>query len=209
MEEVDADSLAFAERRGFVKERHLFASTLDLTEFDASPLAAVVTASETAGLHFTSYAAFGSNDVSLALLLDLLVELYQDEPGRTGFPALTLDQLRAWSVDRPNWDPSGILLAVDRRRDDRWVAVAHVTLEGNGRAYNTFTGVRRAYRGRGLAQVMKVKAAEYARAKGATGLRTHNDSLNAPMLAVNRKLGYRPESGSFTLVRRLDRGAIS
>jgi hypothetical protein len=31
-------------------------------------------------------------------------------------------------------------------------------------------------------------------------VRTDNDSKNAPMLAVNRKLGYKPEPGYYRLV---------
>jgi len=34
-------------------------------------------------------------------------------------------------------------------------------------------------------------------------MRTHNDSQNGPMLAVNRMLGYRPEPGFYAMEKRL------
>jgi GNAT superfamily N-acetyltransferase len=57
------------------------------------------------------------------------------------------------------------------------------------------TGVDRPYRGRGLALALKLRTIRLARRYGAAYIRTHNDSENAPMLALNRKLGYQPEPG--------------
>ena len=111
--------------------------------------------------------------------------------------------MRSSYLDRPTWDPGVFLLAVDSTQGDRWVALAHVTPQGDHGYYNTFTGVRRPYRGRGLAQAMKMQAIHYARGKGALVIRTHNDSSNAPILAVNRKLGYQPEAGYCKMLRRL------
>ena len=68
---------------------------------------------------------------------------------------------------------------------------------------NTMTGVRRAYRGRGIALVLKLLAIRYARSLGALFVRTHNDSGNAPMLAINRKLGYQPEPGIYGLKKMM------
>jgi hypothetical protein len=38
-------------------------------------------------------------------------------------------------------------------------------------------------------------ATRYARSLAATFIRTNNDSQNAPILAINKKLGYKPEPG--------------
>ena len=62
----------------------------------------------------------------------------------------------------------------------------------SGRGLNGFTGTRRAYRGRGLALAVKIASLRWAAANGITIVFTTNDETNAPMLAVNRKLGYRP-----------------
>ena len=64
----------------------------------------------------------------------------------------------------------------------------------SGRAQNNLTGVRRAFRGRGLAVLMKSHSLRRVGELGATIALTDNDEGNAPMLAVNTKLGYRPFS---------------
>jgi GNAT superfamily N-acetyltransferase len=63
----------------------------------------------------------------------------------------------------------------------------------SGRAMNGFTATRRAYRGRGLARAVKLASLRWAGANGITVMATTNDETNAPMLALNRQLGYRPD----------------
>ena len=53
------------------------------------------------------------------------------------------------------------------------------------------TGVRRDQRGRGIAQALKRAQIAAAKAAGYERLRTQNDLANAPMRAVNERLGYR------------------
>jgi mycothiol synthase len=54
------------------------------------------------------------------------------------------------------------------------------------------TGVKRAWRGRGVAVALKQAQIAAARAAGLERLRTQNDLANAPMRRVNEKLGYLP-----------------
>ncbi len=65
------------------------------------------------------------------------------------------------------------------------------------------TGVVASYRGRKIALALKLLAIRYAWSHGAKTIRTHNDSLNAPMLAINRKLGYQPQSGKYRLRKEI------
>ena len=64
----------------------------------------------------------------------------------------------------------------------------------SGRAENDITGTLPAYRGRGLATLVKHHSLERAASHGITETFTFNDETNAAMLAVNTKLGYRPHS---------------
>jgi RimJ/RimL family protein N-acetyltransferase len=66
-----------------------------------------------------------------------------------------------------------------------------VDLEGD-RAGNGFTGTLRAYRGRGLARLAKLASIAWAAEQAIDSIVTENDETNAPMLAVNTSLGYRP-----------------
>lgn len=75
-----------------------------------------------------------------------------------------------------------------------------ISLLGNG----TKVGTCAEYRGRGIAQALKIVAWRTARRYGAKYLRTANDSMNAPMLAINRKMGYKPEPGRYLNLKTLD-----
>ncbi len=72
-----------------------------------------------------------------------------------------------------------------------------------GRALNMFTGTLRAYRGRGLARAVKLAVTNWAAENGVTQIVTMNDESNAPMLAVNRSLGYRPAGREVDWLREL------
>lgn len=52
------------------------------------------------------------------------------------------------------------------------------------------TAVLPEYRGRSIATALKLHTVEYARAHGYREIRTFNSSRNAPMLAINTKLGF-------------------
>ena len=62
----------------------------------------------------------------------------------------------------------------------------------SGRAQNNLAGTRRPYRKRGLATLVKSHSLVRSAALGATIAVTSNEERNAPMLAVNTRLGYRP-----------------
>ena len=59
-------------------------------------------------------------------------------------------------------------------------------------AWHDMTAVRRAWRGQGLAVALKATTIARAIEHGLTTLETGNDVDNAPMRAVNARLGYRP-----------------
>jgi GNAT superfamily N-acetyltransferase len=52
------------------------------------------------------------------------------------------------------------------------------------------TGVRRPFRGRGIATALKVTTISYARTHGVPEVRTWNEINNAPILAINTKFGF-------------------
>lgn len=74
--------------------------------------------------------------------------------------------------------------------------------------FTLLTGVAPEYRGRKIAQALKLIAILHGKGLGADSIRTQNDSINAPMLAINRKLGFVREDGlgHYGLVKELANG---
>lgn len=187
----------FAERRGFSVNRHIFESALDLTTFDERPHVARLERLIAEGLRFFTLADAGDTLENQRHLYDINCEMAGDNPSFTGEPFAPFELFRSQIFQAAWFDASAQILAAD---GDAWVGLAAIGYFPEQRmAYNMFTGVLRSHRGRGLAHALKLLAVRRALRYGAETLRTDNDSLNAPMLAVNRKLGYRPEPGYYRM----------
>jgi len=115
-------------------------------------------------------------------------ESAQDEPGPGDFSGMTLDVWRRLTWDNPSCDRDLGMVAIV---DGELVGSSFLSTDrANGRAANNGTGVMRAHRGRGLGLLMKQHSLEAAAKVGITRVITQNDNTNAPMLAINRRLGY-------------------
>jgi RimJ/RimL family protein N-acetyltransferase len=78
-------------------------------------------------------------------------------------------------------------------------------MPGQDHAYNLFTGVDLPYRGRKLGQAVKVLALRYARSALKTNtVRTHHNTRNLPMIAIDTKFGYKLLPGSFLMEKKLN-----
>ncbi|MFD6953058.1 GCN5 family acetyltransferase [Nocardiopsis sp. TSRI0078] len=71
------------------------------------------------------------------------------------------------------------------------------------RVESSMTGTLREFRGRGLAGYAKAAALHRARERGVRHAYTGNHEDNAPMLAVNERLGYAPVGSETVYVKRL------
>ena len=65
-----------------------------------------------------------------------------------------------------------------------------------GVAMHDMTGVRRSWRGRGVAGALKRAEIAWAKRNGYTRLETMNEERNEPIRRLNERHGYRPEPGS-------------
>lgn len=195
----DPLSLSFAEHRGFAIDQHFFNYKLDLTTFDETPYLPVIAALEAQGIRFCALADFPDTPETRHKLYDLNISYVLDHSGTTA--PWTFPGFDEFVIQAPWFCREGQLLAVD---GEKWVGMVAVSLfPENHSAYNLHTGVLPAYRGRKIAQSLKVLAARYARQHGAQSILTDSNLRNAPILAINRKLGYQPQPGKYTLVREL------
>lgn len=194
----DLASRRFAERHGFCLEKHIFESSLDLSEADEEALRGWVASSEARGVRFFSLAETPAGEEELRRLWYVNTTTARDKPDGDKGPTF-----EEWCDLVPNsswFDHEGQILAAS---GDDWVGLGAIGTFVPGRFYNLYTGVLAAYRGRGIATALKAKGILLALARGGETIRTNNHADNAAMLAVNRKLGYRPLPGWYAMKKEI------
>jgi GNAT superfamily N-acetyltransferase len=185
----DAASAAFATRRGFAPGMAATFQSLDLGAFD------VPRPRPASGVEVLPGTAL--DDPHPLYLLD--AEATRDIPSYDG-DGIDFATWRMRSWDRPDIDHAlTTVVTVDG-------AVAGYTLvqtDRHDRYWSAMTGILRAHRGRGFAMLAKADSLGRARDAGYRIAYTANDETNAPMLAVNRALGYRPAATQWRYDRAL------
>lgn len=183
----DPASLAFMERRGYSVQRHSFYSVLDLTAWDPARFAGVSEQVRAGGIEIIATEAERE-------VYELMSHTMTDLPGYEAQSFMTFETWRS-AFRKPE---SHIIAAAE---GDRFVGVTILERMDDGSYYTPHTSVLKEYRGRQIALALKLAAVDYARSQGAQSMSTGNDSLNAPMLAVNRRLGYVPTAGSYDVAK--------
>ncbi|MFC4456670.1 GNAT family N-acetyltransferase [Deinococcus sonorensis] len=187
----------WAERRGFAFQLHRFESTLDLTAFDDTAHADLDGRLAHVGVTLQDMGTLGRDEANWTRLYSFFADRDQETPDKQGMPRLTVEQTQHMLRMNPAVQPEWIVLAT---RGEDWLGMSVVAGHPRG-AYNYFTGVAPDARGLGLARALKVEAIRRARAAGFTDMWTHNLSTNAPMLAVNRRLGFTSLPGLWVMRR--------
>ncbi|MFG1659303.1 GNAT family N-acetyltransferase [Micromonospora chersina] len=181
-------SLPFARRHGFTPSRELRYSALDLRPAPPMP-------EPPPGVRLVPAA-----DVDPREVHRVDAESSLDEPGDVPTDALGYDVWHHEVWDNLGLDRDASTLA---EVDGRLVAVSLVKRDGD-RMWSDFTGTVPEHRGRGLARLAKQAALHRAATSGVRTAYTSNDEANAPMLAVNARLGYRPVASQWSCLRDLD-----
>jgi len=201
----DPDSLAFAEHRGFREQRHQFGMSLDLQTFDDRPYDDVIEQLQQEGFQFTSMEALGNTDECQRKLYVLNDTAAASTPGSNGeHPWESFEDFQKRVCQATWYKPGGQIVAVDSTQNC-WAAMSAITqMEGTDYAYNLFTGVDMAYRGRKLGQAVKVLALRYARQElKLSEVRTHHNTMNDPIIAIDKKFGYTVLPGTFIMEKKL------
>jgi GNAT superfamily N-acetyltransferase len=193
----DATALAYLQKRGYEIERHGYDSRLTLSEFDAAAFHGVIEAVEAKGVRFFTLADAPGDEIKRALY-DLYSRTMVDIPGYEAKSFMAYETWHKFVLEGEGCRPDWVFIAAE---GERLVGVTTMVVSGD-HVYTNHTLVDRAYRGRGIALALKVLAVQAAVRFGAPYMRTGNDSQNGPMLAVNRRLGYQPLAGYYTVVKR-------
>ena len=167
----DEDGRRFLERRGFERTNVLSVLTLDLGDLPAPTVGTLPLSA-----------------VDIDSIRQLYAEGHDDVPSESPRAPFTDESFRREVVEAELVDRDVSAVVVE---DGEPVAFTLVLANHeDGRAETQMTAVRRDRRGRGLAYAVKVGSLHRARAAGLRTMLTANDTGNAPMLAVNRKLGF-------------------
>lgn len=184
----DDASKAFAERRGFTIDRQMTHSRADLAGI---PEPAAVPD----GLRLADY-----SELDPRLIWAATAAVAEGDPsGLSSAPAYDEWVATDWGHPDLRRDLSIALLA-----DDQVVSFVTTTADPDRQViWSNLTGTIPAYRGHGLAKVVKSAALARSRDAGFVTAFTGNDANNQPMLAVNRWLGYQQAGANWTAEKAL------
>lgn len=183
------EGIAFASKLGFEETGRERGLTLDLTAIEA-PVVEPPT-----GIELTTWAdrpevAPGLHEVWAEAAVDIPGE--EDE---------VVDPFEDWlrnDMQSAGDRAEGIFVAL---AGDEVVGYAklHFSAAQPTTLYHDMTGVKRAWRGRGIASALKATQIRWAKEAGYEELRTSNEERNAPIRKLNKRFGYQPAVGRIYL----------
>jgi GNAT superfamily N-acetyltransferase len=177
------DSKAFAEARGFVLGRRMSHSSADLSVVPAVPPVPD-------GLRLVDFDQVSPRELWIAT-----AAVADGDPSGLSY-SQPYDEWEATMWDHPDLRRDLSAAVVD---GDTVLSFVMTTADlDRGVIWSNLTGTIPSARGRGLAKVVKAAALTQSRDAGIVTAHTGNDAANAPMLAVNAWLGYRPASAAWT-----------
>jgi GNAT superfamily N-acetyltransferase len=185
--------IRFIEHRGFKEGMRSWESHLDLSAFNPAPLVDLTGAVAPAGVEIRSLRTLESGPDRDHMLFELASEIRLDVPNVASLTPLNFEHWAANALHSPWSLPDGFMVATC---GGRYIGLSYLTADPDGGPLRTrLTGVRRDYRHLGIALALKVRALAWAKAAGYSAVVTHNASINEPMLALNRQLGFVRKAG--------------
>lgn len=141
------------------------------------------------GIHLRSLAQLRDGWDTAQKFYDLYITLERDAPRADAyFVATSFEEFSANQYDSPSSFPEGVTFAL---KDNELIGLNILARDSNGNVlHNGLTGVRREFRGLGLALALKLEGIRVALAQGSEGITSYNASSNTAILRLNEKLGF-------------------
>jgi mycothiol synthase len=194
VDEDDASALAWVERRGLREVGRNTRAVLDLTK--ANPIAV----DPPAGIEISTWA---ERPDAIRGMYEVAAEALPDIPGDEDALVEPFEDWLEHEMRGPGDRPEATFVAF---AGDEVVGYAKFSLTRARpkTASHDITGVKRAWRGRGIAGALKRAQIAWAKQAGYEELVTGNEVRNLPIRRLNERLGYRVAPG-----RILVRGPVS
>ena len=180
------DAVRFLQRRGFVEVWRRFESKLQSGSFDFSSYDHLEAQVAAHGVQIVTYPELAHDPERDQKLHALDNALFEDIPLGEEYTPSALERWRADHVEAGRVLHNAFFVAV---KGDEYVGMSTLWKEGE-RLMTAMTGVKRGYRGFGLATALKLRGIRYAQAHGNLEMATMNDAPNAAMIGINEKLGF-------------------
>ena len=189
VKETDDVSLAWAARRGFVEIGRNSLLALDLTRAAKPPV------DPPDGIEIVSWAERPGIEAGMYAVAR---EAYPDVPGEEDAEVASFEEWLAMDMQGAGDRPEATFVALS---DGEVVAYAKLSLSRARPtvAMHDMTGVRRGWRGRGIARALKAAEIAWALDNGYERLETQNEERNEPIRRLNERYGYLVEPGSVTV----------
>ena len=189
VKETDDVSLAWAARRGFAEIGRNSLLALDLTRITRPSVDAPD------GIEIASWAERPGVEAGMYAVAR---EAYPDVPGEEDAELASFEEWLAMDMQGAGDRPEATFVALS---DGEVVAYAKLSLSRARPtvAMHDMTGVRREWRGRGIARALKAAEIAWALDNGFERLETQNEERNEPIRRLNERYGYVVEPGSVTV----------
>jgi len=187
--EDDEESIAFATRRGFEEIERNRRMVLDLTALDPRPI------DPPEGVEVITWA----ERLELAPgMYEVACEAFPDIPGAEDEIMESYEDWLAHHMQGSGDLPEATFLAL---AGDEVVGYSKFSLTAAQptTANHDMTGVKRVWRGRGIAGALKRAQIAWAKQQGYERLATQNEVRNEPIRRLNKTLGYKEAPGDVIL----------
>jgi mycothiol synthase len=192
--ESDVRGLRFAKDRGFLETKRDFESTLELASFDF----AAFERSIPEGIELKNFRDLDSPDFRRQFH-QVFSTVRLDVPRAEPPTPLTFGFFEENVLDDPELIPEVFVFTM--RGEQILGFTGGYSGAQPGWVDQWLTAVVREARGQGLATAIKVRSLRAALELGFKTVRTDNDTKNAPMLAVNDKLGYQRQPAVLSMLK--------
>ncbi|HEU0000030.1 MAG TPA: GNAT family N-acetyltransferase [Ktedonobacteraceae bacterium] len=197
--------IRFLQARGFQDVWRDWESRLDVTTFDPTPYQGLEAKLRQQGIEIKTLTELESDPERYHKLHEMENEVAQDIPSLDAITPISFEQFMDLFINNSQSSPDAHFVAV---HDGEYIGTTGLwKSDADPDFTNNLTGVKRAYRHRGIALALKLRGIAYAREHGGTTIKTWNDSPNAAMIAINMQLGFVRKIGWITFLKEFEEEA--